>query len=45
MSFSESNKAVDKYEETSTNFMNIHKAWEENGRPSFCDDPKHGMDR
>ena len=45
MSFSESDKVVDKYEETFTNFMNVHKAWEENGRPSFCDDPKHGMDR
>lgn len=25
--------------------INVHKSWEPNGRPSFCDDPKHGFDR
>ena len=38
-------QAKDKYEQAVNNFINVHKAWEENSRPSFCDDPKHGMDR
>ena len=25
--------------------VDIHKAWEPNGKPIFCDDPKHGFDR
>ena len=25
--------------------IDVHKAWEANGRPSFCDDLKHGFDR
>ena len=40
ISFSESNKNVD-----NTSFIDVHKAWGENDRPSFCDNPKHGMDR
>ena len=40
ISFSESNKNVD-----NTSFIDVHKVWGENDRPSFCDNPKHGMDR
>lgn len=32
----------DKYEEA---FINIHKAWKNNGKLTFCDEPEHGMDR
>ena len=40
ISFSESNKNVD-----NTSFIDVHKDWGENDRPSFCDNTKHGMDR
>lgn len=45
ISFSEINKSEDKYEGTIDNFLNVHKAWNENNKPTFCDDPDHGMDR
>lgn len=44
ISFSEANRSEDKYEKTVENFINVHKAWD-NNKPTFCDDPKHGMDR
>lgn len=40
ISFSEASRS----EETVENYINVHKAWD-NNKPTFCDDPKHGMDR
>lgn len=45
MSFTQKNEPEDKYKKAINNLIDVHKAWEENGRPSFCDDHKHGMDR
>lgn len=45
ISFSEASRSEDKYEEAVGNFITVHKAWDKNNKPTFCDDPKHGIDR